>query len=46
MTCGSCRAYAVAAVLVDGEMYATTCARHRDLWIKRANTWAPENQKG
>ena len=39
MTCGSCRAHATKAVLVNGTIHATTCQRHMDLWIKRANAW-------
>jgi hypothetical protein len=37
MTCGSCRAHAQWVILTaGGKRWATTCARHRDLWIRRA----------
>ena len=35
-TCASCRAAAVAAIMVDGKLDTTTCARHIETWKRRA----------
>lgn len=36
-TCASCRAHARWAILTAaGKRWATSCDRHRDLWIRRA----------
>jgi hypothetical protein len=37
-TCASCRGHAVAAVWIEGvkNPFATTCARHLELWKRRA----------
>lgn len=34
-TCASCRAAAVAAIMVDGKLNTTTCARHIETWKRR-----------